>query len=348
MSGLAIGAVGAITPVGEDAPASVGSIFTDVRTFDPLPIEGADGRLVTGAATPISRAVDGLDRLVMLGAFALRETTYGLAKGTEIGLVVCAPAEKDEAGLVGQTASFLARLAAEADVATAPKASRVFSSGKNATLEALVFAQAALRSQDVPGVCLLGVDSLVTKARLTKMVRSAAAGAEPIVPGEAAAAILLTRRQGPSSLAALANLAGAGAAEASPRGSPPSRPNPGNDIASSIAMASAEAGLPKATFTALLHDLPASQAGFEELTWLKGCPLIRASRASMNILSPSFSVGETGAASGVLSLVTLAFLIAKGVVTDPGLCLFTLEGNCHGVAIMTPPLRRKTSKASKE
>ncbi len=339
MSGLAIEAVGAITPVGEDAPASVGSIFTDVRTFDPLPIEGADGKLVTGAATPISRAVDGLDRLVMLGAFALREATERLAKGTELGLVVCAPAEKDEAGLVGQTASFLARLAAEADVATTPKASRVFSSGRNATLEALVFAQAALRSQDVPAVCLLGVDSLVTKARLTKMVRSASAGAEPIVPGEAAAAILLTRRQGPSSLAILV---GAGAAEASSRSVPPSRPNPGSDIVSSIAKTSAEAGLPKGTFTALLHDLPASQAGFEELTWLKGCSSIR---ASMNILSPSFSVGETGAASGVLSLVTLAFLIAKGVVTEPGLCLFTLEGNRHGVAIMTPPLQRKTSKA---
>jgi 3-oxoacyl-[acyl-carrier-protein] synthase-1 len=345
VSGLAIEAVGAITPVGEDAPATVGSIFTEVRAFDPLPIEGADGRLVTGAATPIPHAVNGLDRLVMLGAFALRESTLGLAKGTEIGLVVCAPAEKDEAGLVGQTASFLARLAAEADVATAPKASRVFSSGRNATLEALVFAQAALRLQDVPAVCLLGVDSLVTKARLTRMVRSAVAGAEPIVPGEAAAAILLNRRQGPNSLAVLA---GSGAAEASSRGAPPSRPNPGNDLASSIAMASAEAGLSEATFAALLHDLPASQAGFEELTWLKGCPLIRASRASMNILSPSFSVGETGAASGVLSLVTLAFLIAKGVVTDPGLCLFTLDGNGHGVAIMTPSLKRKTSKASKK
>jgi len=52
VSALAIEAVGAITPVGEDAAATVGSIFTDVQALEASPANGADERPV-GTATPI-------------------------------------------------------------------------------------------------------------------------------------------------------------------------------------------------------------------------------------------------------------------------------------------------------
>ena len=90
MSALAVEAVAAITPVGEDAPATVGSIFTEVQVLEMSSAKGADERPV-GAATPIPATVKGVDRLVALGGFALREAALGLAKGTEIGLVACVP-----------------------------------------------------------------------------------------------------------------------------------------------------------------------------------------------------------------------------------------------------------------
>ena len=71
MSAIAIKAVGAITSVGEDAPATVGSIFTEAQALEGFPVEDAD-ESPAGAATPIPGTVKGVDRLVALGGFALR------------------------------------------------------------------------------------------------------------------------------------------------------------------------------------------------------------------------------------------------------------------------------------
>ena len=363
MSALAVEAVAAITPVGEDAPATVGSIFTEVQVLEMSSAKGADERPV-GAATPIPATVKGVDRLVALGGFALREAALGLAKGTEIGLVACVPSEKDEPGLVAQASSFLSRLAAESDLAMAPKAGRVFGAGPSAIIEALLYARATLQMRDLSAVFVLGVDSLVSAFRQRKALRDGSVPVEGLVPGEAAAAILLSGRPGPDSLA---TLAGVGLAEEPSLGVQPAEPNLGKGINSAIDRAVADAKLPNALFAALVHDLPSSQAGFAELAWVKGCPSLRTS-PEVHIVSPTFSTGATGAASGILSLVTLAYLIEKKVIADLGLCLFaaesrgepasfaggvpsrggmgTLRGSPsqRGVAILTPPPHRKVAR----
>ena len=335
MSVLSIEAVGAITPVGEDAPATVGSIFAEAQALEASPAKGADERPV-GTATPIPATVKGIDRLVALGGFALREATSGLAKGTEIGLVACVPSEKDEPELVGQAASLLSRLAAEADLAVAAKVSRVFGAGPNAIVEALLYARATLQAQSLSAICVLGVDSLVSTSRRT--LRDGSVPVESFVPGEAAAAILLDVRPGPDSLAILA-----GVGLAPSLGAQSAEPNLGKGINSAVDKAVADAKLPNALFAALVHDFPSSQAGCEELAWIKGCPSLRIS-PEVHIVSPPFSTGATGAASGILSLVTLAFLIEKKVIADPGLCLLASEGTHRGAAILTPPPLQKAAK----
>jgi hypothetical protein len=339
VSALAIEAVGAITPVGEDAAATVGSIFTDVQALEASPVADAD-ESSAGSATPIPATVKGIDRLVALGGFALREAALGLAKGTEIGLVACVPSEKDEPGLVAQASSFLSRLAAESDLVVAPKASRVFGAGPSAIIEALLFVRATLQARDLSAVCVLGVDSLVSSTRQRKARRNGSGPVEDSVAGEAAAAILLNSRPGPDSLAILA---GVGMAEEPSLGAQPREPNLGKGIKSAIDRAVADAKLPNALFAALVHDFPPSQAGFEELAWVKCCPSLPTS-PGVHIVSPPFSTGATGAASGVLSLVTLAFLIEKQVIADPGLCLFASGGPHRDVAILTPPPHRRAAK----
>jgi 3-oxoacyl-(acyl-carrier-protein) synthase len=138
-------------------------------------------------------------------------------------------------------------------------------------------------------------------------------------------------------------LAAVGLAEEPSLGAQPAEPNLGKAINSAIDRAVADAKLPNALFAALVHDLPSSQAGFAELAWVKGCPSLRTS-PEVQIVSPPFSTGATGAASGILSLVTLAFLIEKQVIADPGLCLFAAEGTSRGVAILTPPPHRKVAR----
>jgi 3-oxoacyl-[acyl-carrier-protein] synthase-1 len=109
-------------------------------------------------------------------------------------------------------------------------------------------------------------------------------------------------------------------------------------LVSAIDKALAEARLAKPIFSALVHDMAGSREGLEELNWAKTCQALSA-RSETEILCPYNSVGETGAASGILSLATLAFLIDKNVIAGPGLCLLASEGGKRGAAILTPPPR---------
>jgi hypothetical protein len=162
------------------------------------------------------------------------------------------------------------------------------------------------------------------------MGKAAANG--PVV-AEAAAAILLSRSSGPDSLAFLS---GIGAAEPSLG----DQSNLGKGIRSAVDKAMARVQLPGLPIGTLVHDFPQARAGFEELAWLKGS-LSLPTTPDLLTLAPNFSVGETGAASEVLCLVTLAFLMGKGVAANQGLCLFASEGAIRGASVLTPAQQTK-------
>jgi hypothetical protein len=333
MTALGIAAVGAMTAVGEDAPATVGSIFTEAEAFKRLAVAGRES--LAGALTPIAGDVKGTDRLAALGAFVLKEATQEMVPGTEIGLVVCTSSDgiKDEPD--GET-RFLARLASDACVLVDKRASRVFFGGATATVDALSFARKALGSPDLAAVCVLGVDSLSTQPRLGKLLREKSSQAERFVPGEAAAALLLTRRLGSDSLAILAGIG------ASPSYTDEKPSNPAKNSISAIERAMSDAELSRAPIAALVHDLPATQAGDEELTWLYSGSIL--ATPGFSVLAPSSSAGETGAASGILSLVTLAFLFRKAEISGPGVCLFAAANVQRGAALLMSPSKRKPAR----
>ena len=329
MTALGIAAVGAMTAVGEDAPATVGSIFTEAEAFKRLAVAGREP--LAGALTPIAAEVKSTDRLAALGAFALKEATQGMVPGTEIGLVVCASSDSITDESDGET-RFLARLASDAGVLVDKRASRVFFGGATTTVDALSFARQVLRSRDLAAVCVLGVDCLSLQPRLEKLLREKSSQADRFVPGEAAAALLLTRRLGSDALAILAGI-GFSSSDTDEKPS-----NSAKNSISAIDRALSDAELSRAPIAALIHDLPATQAGDEELTWLYGGSLVAA--PGFDILAPTSSVGETGAASGILSLATLAFLMEKREIKGPGLCIFASTDGSRGAAVLTSAKRK--------
>jgi 3-oxoacyl-[acyl-carrier-protein] synthase I len=334
VSFYAIRSVGAITPLGEDAPATVGSIYTEARELSDLPLADENGLPMKGAKTPIPDNVSGIERLAVLGSYALGEAIDGAPANIEMGLVVCVPSQEDEQGLLGQSDALLARLASEARLTVAAKARRVFPAGRSAVFEALHFARSALHN-GLSFVCVLGIDCLVSKARLERLLdQRHVLGPQGLVPGEAAAAIVLAQQPGTDSLAVLA---GMGTTD-EPSNLQRDRPNRGRGLVSAIDKAVAEARLANPIFSALVHDMAGSREGLEELNWAKTCQALSA-QSETEILCPYNSVGETGAASGILSLATLAFLIDKNVIAGPGLCLLASEGGKRGAAILTPPQR---------
>jgi hypothetical protein len=320
---IAIDSIGMITPLANDAGGSVACMYIGARRFDEL------GLSLVGAKLPLPDDMVGMDRLVRLGTYALGEAIYEELAAEKIGLVVCAPSALDEPGC--QSVALLAGLAAESDLTFAPRASRVFASGRDAIFEALPFACAALTQPDLAAVCILGVDSLVTKPRLIQFLeRGETVGAGARVPGEAAAAVVLTRTRDPQALALLCGFASASEPSVGPQNSP----NLGKGLLAAIDKAVADVQLPQPVFSGLVHDMAGTAGEAEELAWAKTGRAF-AQSSEMRCLFPHISTGDAGAAMGALALATSAFLIDKGAWPVAGLCCFTSEQQ-RGAAILAP------------
>jgi hypothetical protein len=335
---LAIQGLGAITPIGGDAAATVAGIYVDMQVASELPIKGSGGASTIAAAIPLSSA--GCDRLFDLASFAFQEATASLPDGADLGLVLCGPASDDEAGLTGGFPAFAARMQRDTSLNILPAASRVFSSGRSAVLDGLAFVQSALKARTAPAICLLGVDSLVTGRRLRRLRTRGELSRRGFTPGEAAGAILLVQNPDAASLAVIS---GIGSAEEPSFAHGRAVPNLGKGFSSAVANAAADAGLSAVPFACLVHDLSAMPADCEELVWAKSCPTLSVP-SQMSVLAPSSSVGFTGAAMGMLSLLTLAFLIDKGAVAGPGLCLLSTNDARRGAAVMIPSPRRREAE----
>jgi hypothetical protein len=324
---VAIAGVGMVTPGAGDAGGSVGCIFVEARRFDALPSIG--GISLAGAKSPIADEIVGVERLVQLGSRALWEAVDAETAKESLGLVVCAPAETEEPALAGQTRTLLARLAIEAELHLAPRASQVFASGRNAIFDALPFALAALAQNDVSAVCLLGVDSLVTRPRLRRFVeQGGAVGAGHPTPGEAAAAVVLTRGTGPSRFAMLVGLGVTNQGFLDQDG--PS--HPGKALVAAVDRAVAEAELERPKFSGLAYDMAGSAQDTEELAWTKTGSVL-ATSTDMETVFPHVATGDAGAAMGVLTLATTAFLVHKTRWSALGLCCLSGAGR-RGAAIL--------------
>lgn len=336
---VAIDSVGVITPAAGDVSGSVGCMYVEARRFDDLPRVGSQGPSLVGAKTPIPDDVVGLDRLVRLGTEAVWEAVGAEAAEAEIGLVVCAPLEIDEPALAGQSEVFLSRLATEAELSVAPRASRVFTLGRSSIFEALPFALASIMQPDVAAVCMLGVDSLVTKPRLRLFLeRGGTIGSGHPSPGEAGAAVVLTRRQGPSAHAILLGLGVAKDRFVDQEGPP----HPGKGILTAIDRATAEAEAERPTFSGLVCDAAGTPAEAEELAWAKTGAAFAGS-PEMDTVFPYVASADAGAAMGVLGLATAAFLIHKGAWAAPALCSFCAPGQRAAAMLAPIPTRHPSA-----
>lgn len=331
MKSVVVHAIGMITPGAGDAAGSVGLIYTETRSSAALPRVTAQPLPLTGAKTPIADDVVGVDRLVALGVQALWDAVDAELAATKIGLLVCTPSEEDEPELAGQHDGFLARLAAGAELALAPQASRVFASGREAIFEALPFAMDLLNRSAVPAVCILGVDSLVTRPRLKSLLESGTGfGIDHPSPGEAAAGVVLTRQAKVDSLALLSGVG----MSTHPSSIDAGQPNLGKGLLAAIDMALSQSQWDGPIFSGLVHDMAGSTKDYQELAWIKSGSVF-AQSSDMATLLPCVATADAGAAMGALALATTAFLIDKRAFGGAGLCCLG-SGQKRGAVVLSP------------
>ena len=326
---LAINALGAITAVGDNVPLSVASIYTSGQRLADLDVAGAGGESIVGAPASIGEELRGADRLRALGMRALQECGARLTvSGARLPVVVLAPALEG----YGRSADWLLdRMLEDADLPLDREASVVLAAGRGGEGPALATVARLLSSDAWPGCFLLGVDSVVEAARSAPDAVAArvASGRNPtgFVPGEAGAAALLSLDADP---ACAAIIAGAGHCV----GGPAYR-TPAAVLAEAAERALADAHVRPRTLSAVSHDGPGNWSQLEELSLADGRPPLSLAPHAQRFI-PAISTGEIGAASGVLSLVLLSFLLMKEVLRRPALALFSGEGASRGAAVLVP------------
>lgn len=330
---LAVEAMGAVTAVGDNLALSVASIYTHAQHFEVLDVAvGGDGKPVVGAPAPIGAEAAGAERLHRLALLALRQCGARLGL-VPLPLIVCAPS----LGVFGcDGASLLQRVIVDSALPIDAGASLVLEEGRDGVLPALALARRLIASHAWPACLLLAIDSLLVPARIAREVAAGrVAGAHNpsgFVPGEAGAALLLSARGTKTGTATGAPLIAA----TGQAGGGPGLFTAAAALAQAAERTIASARLSAGALGAVCHDGPGDWAQIEELAVADGRPPLSAAPDAQRFL-PAISTGDVGAASGVLSLAVLSFLLAKGVLTGPALALLVGEGAARGAAVLMPP-----------
>ena len=331
------------TSAGVRAVTAFGSARLNLKFFEELPWHDAAGVPVIGGRTPLDlKTVTGDDRLVTMAAQALRECatwpqppapSARAAEDRPAPLLLCLPAPDPD--LAVRPADAL--LSAIADQGGAPidlGASRAFASGRAAIFDALEEAERLLSSQAATTVYLGGVDSLVDRDALDRLLRAErikTSTGEGLIPGEGAAFLRLGRDGEPGALAAIAGVARA----QEPRTREAGEPNIGAGLADAARDALAAAALAPAGLGAVIHDAAGDRWAFREATLAIARVRPRAEPPAL-ITSTGSCAGDLGAAYGPFALGLAAFWLRQAVIDGAALVLGTSDAADRGAAVVTP------------
>jgi len=197
--------------------------------------------------------------------------------------------------------------------------SRSLAQGNTAGLKALAEARLLLaRHPRLPGCLVAAVDTLTNASSLDELLRQGRLlrpdNSDGVIPGEAAACLLMTRqpRRDDACPLWLTGL-GFGQERATLHSDEPLR---GLGLAEACREALAEGGVNIADVDFRVADASGEGYGFKELS-LALSRLLHTRRKSMPLWLPSESLGETGAASGLVGLAWAAVAMRRGYAPGP-------------------------------
>ena len=332
---IAVQAAGALTPVGLDLSDTMAALYTHVQLVDDLDVLDDDGEPLSGMKIRFAEDIAGPARLTAIANAVVDEATLTIEPDTKVPLILCCPEAAAFAGSAPDWPSqLLAEVIAQAAIPIDRTRSRIISRGRAGMTEALGAALALLKDSSTTFCLVGGVDSFVDADRVAKLVDQGRlltqSNKDGFKPGEAGVMLLLTNRPDPDALATWLGAA-AGNEEATRDAD---RPITGAGVQEAMAKALALAKLHYESLDCLAYDFSGEQRYFEEL-------LLASSRLAKGPVTgtvelPAFSVGETGAAAGFLSIAMLAFLHSKGVHKRPSLAALTCDGPERGAVVLGP------------
>ncbi|ASJ76799.1 3-oxoacyl-ACP synthase [Granulosicoccus antarcticus] len=294
---------GMVTAVGNDAASSCAAIHCAIDNFRESQFMDNAGEPITTAACELDEPCSGETRLVKMAAAALAEC---LASNSAIDckhtpLILCLPERSRQDYPISDDAAFFLAIQEELGLGFSDK-SRLLAHGHVSAAVALLNARQMLaNNQSVKHVLIASADSLLSTATLQHFEDNdrllTSEHSDGILPGEAAAAIVVERARGNRGAMLVHGIGFA--VEPAPILS--GKPTQAQGLTQAIKAALEEAQLPMQEMAYRITDLSGEHYYFREAA-LALSRTLRVLRDEFDILHPADCVGETGTALGFIIL----------------------------------------------
>lgn len=315
---IAILSTGIVSSVGMSTAMTCAALRANVANPSESPFVGVDGEWLMNHCVPLDQPWSGLARLANMAALVIEECLMEVAR-TEwrrIPLLLCI-AESTRPGRIEAIEETLKPATCELLGEHFSAQSLVIPHGRVGVGVALLHARKLLADTDVPGVLIVGSDSLIrwpTLKVLEKQNRLLnGTNSNGFLPGEAAAALYVGRSSGQSG----AQIRGLGfSMEAANIES--EEPLRAAGLTHAVRIALDDAGCELHDMDLRITDISGEQYYFKEAALVLS-RLLRKRKTEFDLWHPAECIGETGSAIGPLMLAVAAVAFDKGYAAGPGI-----------------------------
>ncbi len=340
---LVILAAGMITGVGVSAPASCAAMRCGINNFTDTRFLGRSGQWIVGSEVPLKPPCRGLARLAKMAAAAVGQCLDAMPTSSErdpsVALILCI-AEEDRPGrLAGLGGPLLLEVERELGVKFHPESS-VVAQGRIGGAIAILRAQNLIHERRHSHVIVAGVDSYLfgpTLAAFEERDRLLTpANSNGFVPGEAAAAVLLSGVAPAWGASLICHGPGFARESATIQSEQPLR---GDGMVEAMKAALTAAGIGLEDVDCRISDVSGEQYRFKEVA-LATTRIRRDHREEFGIWHPADCVGEVGAAAPPIMLGAVYFAMCKKYLAgDTFLAQFSGDDDKRAALVLS--VRRK-------
>lgn len=311
MNLISLAGTGLVTGVGLTSPASCAAIHCAIDNFQETRFLAHGGDWIIGSEVPISPPVRGSQKLVEMACLAVYECLSSVDEPNpqSVPLLLCVSETNRPGRHANIDDSLLSEIISYSDFLD-PERSEIFSNGKVGGIQAIEQASAMLYEERHPYVLVAGTDSLLTANTLAALDRDhrllTPANSNGLIPGEAAAAVLLKACPNPEPGDFLIRGVGYGREEITVHSDGPFRAD-GMSVAIQEAMKATGCVYDDVDYR--ITDISGEQYGFKEAA-LASARTLKKVKEEYDIWHPADCIGDVGAAI-VPCMLTLAMHAAE-------------------------------------
>lgn len=309
-------ATGMVCSVGLSATAACAAMRAGIANFTELPYHDNQGEPIIGAMVPsLTRTFKREEHLIEMLAMALFDCLQKktLGPSADIPLLVSLAEPERPGGCAELAGSIIERLQNKLNMSFHPDLSQTIQKGHTGGFDALRTARKLLQDTRIPACLICGVDSYINASSLLWLDQhwrlKTDENSDGVIPGEAAAAVLLQGQAEPDTkIGVKITGLGFGYEKANVLSEEPLL---GLGLTDAARSALAEAGIKMHEIDFRISDVTGESYGLKELA-LSMARVMRYPKEDFPVWHSAESIGDVGAAAGVLQMVIAFHAFLKG------------------------------------